>query len=147
MAYGRFECVRKSRLSNASIPVKFSSVFFMVITIAAYLWLPKFRSLHGKCCNLYFICLAITFLLNVISLFGIFELKTPICYLTDNQMKFFHHYIKYISIILAENCRICWLLHCNGHFSLAFRHKFRCLEKIRHAKVPGLLQEQKEQFL
>ncbi|XP_033164875.1 probable G-protein coupled receptor Mth-like 11 isoform X1 [Drosophila mauritiana] len=82
MAYGRFECVPRSGLPNASISVKFSSVFFMVITIAAYLWLPKFRSLHGKCCNLYFICLAITFLLNVISLFGIFELKTPICYLT-----------------------------------------------------------------
>nr|NP_001262465.1 methuselah-like 11, isoform D [Drosophila melanogaster]AGB95847.1 methuselah-like 11, isoform D [Drosophila melanogaster] len=75
-----FNCIQKPSMKMAY--VKFSSVFFMVITIAAYLWLPKFRSLHGKCCNLYFICLAITFLLNVISLFGIFELKTPICYLT-----------------------------------------------------------------
>ncbi|KQS39313.1 uncharacterized protein Dere_GG17551, isoform C [Drosophila erecta] len=82
MAYGRFECVRRSRLPNAPIPVKCISVFFMVITIAAYLWLPKFRSLHSKCCNLYFISLAVTFLLNVISVFGIFELRTPICYLT-----------------------------------------------------------------
>ncbi|EDW96807.2 uncharacterized protein Dyak_GE26035 [Drosophila yakuba] len=75
-----FNCIKIPSMKMAY--VKSSSVFFMVITIAAYLWLPKFRSLHGKCCNLYFICLAVTFLLNVISLFGIFELKTPICYLT-----------------------------------------------------------------
>ncbi|XP_039492614.1 probable G-protein coupled receptor Mth-like 11 isoform X2 [Drosophila santomea] len=75
-----FNCIKLPSMKMAY--VKSSSVFFMVITIAAYLWLPKFRSLHGKCCNLYFICLAVTFLLNVISLFGIFELKTPICYLT-----------------------------------------------------------------
>ncbi|XP_043652440.1 probable G-protein coupled receptor Mth-like 11 isoform X2 [Drosophila teissieri] len=75
-----FNCIKIPSMKMAY--VKSSSVFFMVITIAAYLWLPKFRSLHGKCCNLYFICLAVTFLLNVISLFGIFEQKTPICYLT-----------------------------------------------------------------
>ncbi|XP_017039734.1 probable G-protein coupled receptor Mth-like 11 [Drosophila ficusphila] len=75
-----FNCVIKAPMTMAY--VKSCSVFFMAITIAAYLWLPKFRSLHGKCCNLYFTCLALTFLLNVISMFGVFELGKPICYLT-----------------------------------------------------------------
>ncbi|XP_033244341.1 probable G-protein coupled receptor Mth-like 11 isoform X1 [Drosophila miranda] len=55
--------------------VKAISVLFMAITIAVYLWLPQFQSLHGKCCNLYFICLTATFLLNVFSIFNVFESK------------------------------------------------------------------------
>nr|XP_016944422.2 probable G-protein coupled receptor Mth-like 11 isoform X1 [Drosophila suzukii] len=82
LAYGRFKKVFEYILAEFSIPVKSSSVFFMVISIVAYLLLPKFQSLHGKCCNLYFTCLALTFLLNVVSMFGIFSPGTHICYLT-----------------------------------------------------------------
>ncbi|XP_022210858.2 probable G-protein coupled receptor Mth-like 11 [Drosophila obscura] len=53
--------------------VKAASVVFMVITISIYLWLPQFQSLHGKCCNLYFICLTATFLLNLFSTFHVFD--------------------------------------------------------------------------
>jgi len=87
MAYGRFKNVDEYVLANVLIPVKSSSAFFMVITIVAYLLLPKFQSLHGKCCNLYFTCLALTFLLNVVSMFGIFSPGTPICYLTGNHLR------------------------------------------------------------
>ncbi|XP_034664679.1 probable G-protein coupled receptor Mth-like 11 [Drosophila subobscura] len=53
--------------------VKATSVLFMAITISVYLWLPQFQSLTGKCCNLYFICLAATFLLNLFSNFNVFD--------------------------------------------------------------------------
>ncbi|XP_050745231.1 probable G-protein coupled receptor Mth-like 11 isoform X2 [Drosophila biarmipes] len=75
-----FNCIEKRSMTLAY--VKASSTFFMAITIAAYLLLPKFQSLHGKCCNLYFTCLALTFLLNIISMFEIFSPGTLICYLT-----------------------------------------------------------------
>ncbi|XP_022210857.2 probable G-protein coupled receptor Mth-like 11 [Drosophila obscura] len=59
--------------------VKSVTVIFMTITIALYLYLPRFRSLHGKCCNLYFICLAASFLLNVFSMFDIFCSRSVVC--------------------------------------------------------------------
>ncbi|XP_044314909.1 probable G-protein coupled receptor Mth-like 11 [Drosophila rhopaloa] len=74
-----FNCIQKRPMTMAY--VKSCSVFFMAITIAAYLWLPKFRSLHGKCCSLYFTCLALTYLLNVGSMFGVFKHTTVICFL------------------------------------------------------------------
>ncbi|XP_017143881.2 probable G-protein coupled receptor Mth-like 11 [Drosophila miranda] len=59
--------------------VKSASIICMVITIAVYFWLPRFHSLHGKCCNLYFICLAATFLLNVFSMFDVFRPRSLLC--------------------------------------------------------------------
>ncbi|XP_070073486.1 probable G-protein coupled receptor Mth-like 11 isoform X2 [Drosophila takahashii] len=75
-----FNCIQKPSLQMAY--VKSCSIVFMAISIALYLWLPKFRTLHGKCCKLYFTCLMVTFLLNVVSMFGIFSLGTSICYIT-----------------------------------------------------------------
>ncbi|XP_017079900.1 probable G-protein coupled receptor Mth-like 11 [Drosophila eugracilis] len=75
-----YNCFEKKSMKMAYF--KMSSVFFMAITIFAYLWLPKFQSLHGKCCNLYFICLALAFSLNVASMFSVFEVYTCMCYLT-----------------------------------------------------------------
>ncbi|XP_034664692.1 probable G-protein coupled receptor Mth-like 11 [Drosophila subobscura] len=70
-------CIIEPSMSMAY--VKSVSVIFMTITVALYLWLPRFRSLHGKCCNLYFICLAATFLLNVFSMFDVFSYSSVLC--------------------------------------------------------------------
>ncbi|XP_070142968.1 probable G-protein coupled receptor Mth-like 11 [Drosophila kikkawai] len=59
--------------------VKLVSVVFLAITIALYLWLPRFHSLHGMCSVLYFVCLMATFLLNVISMFRLAEEKRVFC--------------------------------------------------------------------
>ncbi|KAH8249998.1 hypothetical protein KR026_003431, partial [Drosophila bipectinata] len=59
--------------------VKLASAFFLVVTIAIYLWLPRFRHIHGRCCVLYFACLASAFVLNAASTFRVFDGNIPMC--------------------------------------------------------------------
>ncbi|KAH8383708.1 hypothetical protein KR009_010134, partial [Drosophila setifemur] len=75
-----YNCAVEPTLTMAY--VKSCSAFFMAITILIYLWLPKFRSLHGKCCILYFTCLTTTFALNVISMFRVLDDFTIWCWIT-----------------------------------------------------------------
>ncbi|KAH8249927.1 hypothetical protein KR026_001692 [Drosophila bipectinata] len=51
--------------SKATSYVKIASVIFLGFTVGLYIWLPKLHSLQGKCCNVYFVCLMVAFLLNV----------------------------------------------------------------------------------
>ncbi|XP_064538273.1 probable G-protein coupled receptor Mth-like 11 isoform X2 [Drosophila montana] len=58
------------------------SIFFMAIIIVVYLFLPNFKSIHGKCCTCYFTCLTLSFLLHVIVTFGwVDTVHSHICYL------------------------------------------------------------------
>ncbi|XP_017026467.2 probable G-protein coupled receptor Mth-like 11 [Drosophila kikkawai] len=72
-----FNCIVEPPMVMAY--VKLCSTFFMSLTILVYLWLPKFRTLHGRICNLYFICLTLTFLLNVLSMFRTLEGRPLLC--------------------------------------------------------------------
>ncbi|XP_017079901.2 probable G-protein coupled receptor Mth-like 11 [Drosophila eugracilis] len=66
-----YNCIIEPSLTTAYI--KIASIVFMALTIALYLWLPMFHTIHGMCCNLYFVCLMVTFMLNVTSMFGVFN--------------------------------------------------------------------------
>ncbi|EDV41524.2 uncharacterized protein Dana_GF17466 [Drosophila ananassae] len=72
-----YNCASKEPLTM--VYVRSGSALFLAITSAVYLWLPKFHTLHGRCCLLYFGCLATTYVLNVISIFGVFDQATPMC--------------------------------------------------------------------
>ncbi|XP_017039732.1 probable G-protein coupled receptor Mth-like 11 [Drosophila ficusphila] len=68
-----YNCIIEPPMTMAY--VKLVSVVFIALTIAVYLWLPMFHNIHGMCCSLYFTCLMISFILNVLSSFGIFETR------------------------------------------------------------------------
>ncbi|KAH8331182.1 hypothetical protein KR067_012539, partial [Drosophila pandora] len=57
--------------TQATSYVKLASVIFLGLTVGLYLWLPKLHSLLAKCCNLYFVCLMVAFLLNVHSILSV----------------------------------------------------------------------------
>ncbi|XP_030565118.1 probable G-protein coupled receptor Mth-like 11 [Drosophila novamexicana] len=54
-----------STKSTITLPdaLRVISIFCMIITIATYLYFPKFRSVYDKCCICYFFCLAVSFTL------------------------------------------------------------------------------------
>ncbi|EDW57472.2 uncharacterized protein Dvir_GJ16328 [Drosophila virilis] len=63
-----------STKSTITLPdaLRVISIFCMIITIATYLYFPKFRSVYDKCCICYFFCLAVSFTLLWCELFFIF---------------------------------------------------------------------------
>ncbi|XP_070063049.1 probable G-protein coupled receptor Mth-like 11 isoform X3 [Drosophila virilis] len=73
-------CLPPTEKTNAYIQTV--SIFCLAIIIVVYLYLPNFKSIHGKCCTCYFTCLTASFLMIVVVSFGWVDKKySLICFL------------------------------------------------------------------
>lgn len=63
----------------------------MILITVVYLILPNFRSVHGKCCTCYFICLSMAFSFLVVANLHWVEPDDGIliCYFVGNLLKYY----------------------------------------------------------
>lgn len=106
-------------IKNDLFAVQGVSIVFMVMIIVVYLILPNFRTVHGRCCVCYFICISLSFLLlNVATSGWVKVAQSWDCYLIGNIVRYtvwyprvllqfeFSGYVGYYTVMSAFS----WLL-------------------------------------